>query len=195
MPTTVNIQLVDCGTVNAFYDAENSRVIVCYEFIAYLARTFSSQFSDETQLGTAVVGATLFAFFHELGHALRDKLDLPITGKEEDAVDQLATLILMHGGDEGVGAALSGAYWFLLSQGQGIAFWDEHSLDQQRFYNIACMVYGSNAARYSELVTSELLPQRRAARCSAEYAQVQRAWESILRQHLKPGGSLGSPRD
>lgn len=196
IPAAIDIQMVDCGTVNAFYDPDSSRIIVCYEFVAYLARTFATQFSDDDELGTAVVGATLFAFFHELGHALRDKLDLPLTGREEDAVDQLATLILMRGGEDGVGAALSGAYWFALqgsaTQTDQIAFWDEHSLDQQRFYNIACLVYGSDTERYAALVNNQLLPSRRAARCPLEHAQARKAWEAILAPHFLAGGSLAA---
>ncbi|MBI5001896.1 hypothetical protein HZC31_00760, partial [Candidatus Woesearchaeota archaeon] len=47
------------------------------------------------------------------GHALVDVLELPITGKEEDAVDQLSTLLLIYGGWDQ--AALRGAVWFYLS--------------------------------------------------------------------------------
>ena len=36
-------------------------------------------------------GVTVSTFFHELGHALIDAWDLPITGREEDAADQLPT--------------------------------------------------------------------------------------------------------
>ena len=72
-------------------------------------------------------------FFHELGHALSNVLDLPITGKEEDAVDQLSTFLLAEGDDDNEASALNGAYWFLLeAQQRGPIvkrlFADEHSL-------------------------------------------------------------------
>lgn len=48
-----------------------------------------------------VTGAVFFAFLYELGHALVDQLELPVTGKEEDAVDQLAAVILDEGAQQG----------------------------------------------------------------------------------------------
>lgn len=53
-------------------------------------------------------------FYHEVGHALVDVLELPITGKEEDAVDQLSTYVLVEDADGGEVAALDGAVAFLL---------------------------------------------------------------------------------
>ena len=41
--------------------------------------------------------------------ALTHVLDLPITGKEEDAADQLSTYLLADGSDEGEQAVLEGA--------------------------------------------------------------------------------------
>ena len=38
--------------------------------------------------------AFAFVFLHEAGHALIDQLELPVTGLEEDAADQFATMIL-----------------------------------------------------------------------------------------------------
>lgn len=196
LPGVVDIHLVDCGAVNAFYDQNNSRIILCYEFVSYLAKMFRAEIKDETELGKAVIGATLFAFFHELGHALRHQLDLPLTGKEEDAVDQLATLILMEGGDEGVEAALAGAYWFGLQAGSAeteqLPFWDEHSLDQQRFYNIACLVYGSDKTKYARLVNNKQLPASRAKRCPQEYRQISGAWEKLLAPHMVSRGAVAT---
>lgn len=37
---------------------------------------------------SSATGALLWIFLHETGHALADLLDLPLTGREEDAVDQ-----------------------------------------------------------------------------------------------------------
>jgi Putative metallopeptidase len=105
----------------------------------------------EEELIKASDDTTLFVFYHEMGHALVDVLRLPITGKEEDAVDQLSTLILAESDDQGEGedAALNGAIWFFLTGSENeiteSAFADEHSLGQQRFYNIACWVYGKKS--------------------------------------------------
>ena len=50
---------------------------------------------------------------HELGHALIHVLDLPTTGREEDAVDQLSTYILAYGSEGGESPTLDPALAFL----------------------------------------------------------------------------------
>lgn len=186
LPRTIDIQLVDCGAINAFYDPNNNRIMVCYELLAYFVGVFKPSAQSDAQLGQAVMGATIFSFYHEAGHALIHQLDLPTVGREEDAVDQLATLILMAAGDDGIGMALSGAYWFQLQQkaGHETPFWDEHSFEGQRFYNILCLIYGSDAAKYGGFVSSGNLPAARAQRCGEEYAKTQRSWEKLLQPHL-----------
>ena len=57
-------------------------------------------------------GAMVVFFFHELGHCLIDVWDLPTTGREEDAVDQLAMFVLLDGTPEGEGMVLSAATFF-----------------------------------------------------------------------------------
>ncbi len=187
LPSNVEIQTVDCGTVNAFYDPNNKRIIVCYELLDYFLGMFKPTAKNDDELGNAVMGAVMFAFFHEAGHGLIHVLDLPAVGREEDSVDQLATLTLIAGGDPGVAMALSGAYWFQLQAqqtGNKTPFWDEHAFDSQRFYNILCLIYGSAPEKYGEFVTSGNLPADRAKRCPEEYAKINKAWEKLLQPHM-----------
>ena len=191
LPTTVDIQLVDCDTVNAFYDPNNKRIIVCYELVDYFLEVFRGTAKNDDELGTAVIGATVFSFFHESGHALIHLLDLPAVGREEDSADQLATITLIAAGDEGVAMALSGAYWFQLQQksDRKTVFWDEHAFDGQRFYNILCMIYGSNPSKYQNFVANGELPKERAQRCPEEFAKISRSWQQLLKPHLTSSGA------
>ena len=66
-----------------------------------LDELFKDDYPVEAERDEAVAGAFIFVFFHELGHALIDVYELPITGREEDAVDQLSTWILTDGTDDG----------------------------------------------------------------------------------------------
>jgi hypothetical protein len=38
-----------------------------------------------------ILGNVVFVLFHEFGHALVSELELPVLGREEDAVDRFAT--------------------------------------------------------------------------------------------------------
>src|SRR5712692_5376815 len=191
IPQNVTLTFAECGTINAFYDPERKQVSMCFELIEHFYEIFQPDAKSEAELDDAVFGAVAFVFYHELGHALAHILDLPITGKEEDAVDQLSTLILADGSDEGEKSVLDGARWFMLEEEQNdtdidkLPFWDEHSLNQQRFFNIVCWLYGQDEKKYSYLVKNGVLPEERAARCGDEFAQLQKSWGKLLGPYLK----------
>lgn len=192
LPEDVTISFDQCGEINAYYDPDRRRVSICYELMEDLYRVFEDEAETPEQLDDKVVGAITFVFFHELGHALVHVLALPITGREEDAVDQLSTFLVTDGTEDGEASALDAARSFYADAeaegGDDLAFWGEHSLNEQRFYNIICWVYGQNPERYASLVEEGVLPEERAVRCGGEYAQIERSWTTLLRPHLKSAG-------
>ncbi|HKQ53617.1 MAG TPA: DUF4344 domain-containing metallopeptidase [Pyrinomonadaceae bacterium] len=200
IPEDVTIVFKECGEINAQWSPSTRSIEMCYELIEDLAQRFSTVAKDEQQLEDAVGGAITFVFFHELGHALIDLLKLPSTGREEDAVDQLATYVLVDsGGEEGERMAISGAMWWgqkydeLVQSGRTAGeldqLWaDEHSLNAQRMYNIICWVYGHNQQKYAAMVNNPL-PEARAVRCPTEYERLSSAWLTLLKPYLKDGGA------
>jgi hypothetical protein len=191
LPADIYITFSECKTINAFYDPESRKLTMCYELLENYYEIFAKHEKSEEALDDAVIGALIHTFYHELGHALIHIYDLPITGKEEDAVDQLSTFLLTDGTAAGEKAALDGARAFFLeakeqdSDIDELAYWDEHSLDMQRFYNIICMVYGQNEKKFAYLVKKGILPEGRAGRCAAEYQQVEKAWTTLLAPYIK----------
>jgi putative metallopeptidase DUF4344 len=195
IPRDVEVTLRECGEANAYYEADSRRISLCYELVYYYVEMFFTGVETEEEqeeAGEAVAGATLFTLLHELGHALIHLWDLPITGREEDAVDQLATIILLEGGEEGQTAALSGAdaFWGAEEEGESAdeeepSFWDEHSLGEQRWYNIVCWSYGSDPEGLSDLVGDDWLPEARASQCPGEFARMSKAWDTLLTPYVK----------
>lgn len=188
IPVDVTIALTECGVANAFYDPETRQISMCYELLDHFYKVFAPHVESELELQRSVYGATVFVFFHELGHALINVLDLPAVGREEDAADQLSTVILTNGGEEGETAVINGANSFILegqsADMQRLPFWDEHSLGPQRFFNLLCWVYGHDPEKYGYLVNQNL-PQERAVRCPGEYAQIAKSWYRLLAPHMK----------
>jgi len=191
LPVDISLTLRECGVVNAMYEPEKRRVSLCYEYLDFFDRLFAQSGGAAEDAARGIEGAIYYTLYHEVGHSLIDVLDLPVTGREEDVVDQLSTYLLVEkGGEKGEHMALEGArFWYLLAQrsrqlGSGQAYWDEHSTNEQRFFNAICWLYGSNPSKYAGLVNTPL-PGDRAVRCPNEYMRFVKGWRNALAPHMK----------
>ena len=92
---TVPVSFRETGVVNAFWSPEKGAITFDYLMIDSIADAFASEGDKGEALIRHVLNATDFILYHEMGHALVTELGLPITGREEDAVDQFSTYMLM----------------------------------------------------------------------------------------------------
>ncbi len=186
LPTDVQIVFDECGVENAFYNGENQEITMCYELMATYIEIYDADIESEEDYDTEVYYSALYTLFHEIGHAFVDIYDLPITGKEEDAVDEFAAIILLETGEDGLYATLTGIDQFLLDSEQAAIlgetpYWAEHSLSAQRYFTLSCLVFGSDPESYAEWVGDEdYLPPERAETCPAEYEQKRNSWLTLL---------------
>jgi len=148
-----------------------------------------------------VLGNIAFILFHELGHAMITEFELPVLGREEDAVDNFASMLLTPDNDDPkMDASIlvdAMTAWFASAQLtalEDIAWWDEHGPDQQRAYQIACVLYGSKAGAYDELAEEIGLPEERRARCEGEYQAVSSGWGQLLGPHMLDDGEAPKVR-
>jgi Putative metallopeptidase len=189
LPFNIQVVLDDCGTADAYYDSDTREITVCYELIDGYYHLFSRRLRLRSARTEAAKGATVSIFLHELAHALIDGWQLPITGREEDAADQFATLMLLNGIPDGEQMALNGALSFELfadlQKGQNKALWDLHSLDEQRFYDTLCLIYGHSPEKYDYLITNGTLPEERAQFCKEDYERIESAWQTLLTPHVR----------
>ena len=186
IPRDVTLATAHCEEPNASYVPETRRVTLCYELFSGLSVRFEHEVGGEY----LIMGTLVFALMHELGHALIDVLELPVTGREEDAVDQLATILLLNQGATGDSLAFGAVGWFATnaksSQLDDLALADDHGLDRQRVYNIICWIYGRDPDRYPEVIVEGWLPEHRAGRCPDEYLRLRRSWQQLLAPY-RPG--------
>jgi hypothetical protein len=203
LPVDVTISPRECGGADATYEADKHRISICYEFIGGFAELFlraSGKTPDAAQAGAAVAAATLFALFHETGHALIDLYKLPVTAKPEEAADQLATLVLLGSGKEGGTTAVDSASTLLTqernpgirAQLAKVPFWSGHGFDEARLADILCWAYGRDPEAFQELVGDGTLPAARAEGCAAETERMAKVWAEPLAPWLK-GWTLTPP--
>jgi Putative metallopeptidase len=125
-----------------------------------------------------------FTLLHEIGHALIHQFPIPVFGQEEDAADQIAitNMIIRHNADVDLAAInkllMVSSQWLSeweveeeAPEPNAHAFWDSHSLAIQRFYNVNCLLFGSNPNELSFLFDTEMLPAERGFDCEQAYAQ------------------------
>jgi hypothetical protein len=189
LPVDIGMRFAECGENNAYYIPDDREIQICIEMFEGERETFAAYYDTEEEIEDAVNGSFLFTVFHEVGHALIDVLEIPVTGREEDAADSLAAWWLIDG-DDGEESAISGALSFYTDPAEAAGidesdFEDEHSLSQQRYYTLTCLVYGSDTDQYANLLEEEWLTEARAEQCPAEFERLTSTWYTLLDAHLK----------
>lgn len=141
-----------------------------------------------------VVNNAIFILFHEAGHMLVSELNLPVLGREEDAVDALSSVLLLGAEDEDLNTTMQDAAdgWFLLDEAnedgpQEDDFMGTHGLNRQRAYAIVCMMTGANAEFFKEFADSLEFPEERRQECVFEYQRARDSWMSLLAANMKDG--------
>jgi hypothetical protein len=199
LPRPIRFLTAECGEPSAFYVEERAEVVMCYETMRVLLER-GKELEKDQKLGDGYprkyLDANLrFIISHETGHALIRMLDIPATGREEDAVDQLATTLMLRfaGKDESSATVAENlrmaSNWFLARSTGAYnldAFADEHSLGEQRYFNLQCLLYGSDPVRYVGIVAEGNLTEARAQGCPAESRRVSHAWLRLLLPYVAP---------
>lgn len=200
LPLRLRYVTAECGEFGAFYRHEQVEVVLCYETLRTLydrGLEYQAALGLDKAAPLHYVRANVrFILLHETGHALVDLLDLPVTGRQEDAVDQLAAILMLRFSaldetpEQVIGNLRMAADW-LLSRSTGAynldAYADEHALGEQRYFNLQCLIYGTDPEGFAGMVRAGDLTAARAATCPAETRRVSRAWVRLLMPHLAPG--------
>ena len=98
-----------------------------------------------------------FTLLHELAHAVIELNDIPVLGGQEKAADQVALMLLIMTDDVNKKdvnpdllnklLAISGEWmleWQKETKSNQPIYWGTHPLTIQRFYEVTCLIYGSD---------------------------------------------------
>lgn len=191
LPWDMHVRVRDSSDTGPYYDPATHTINLDYAFTAFIhdqVKRIDPEISDY-DLGASVAAIDAFLYVHEFAHLLIDAFDLPITGREEDAADQLASLFMVKFVDGGEEYAFDAAKFFDSlaadpSKLEQADFFDEHSLDQQRAYQIVCWIAGSSDANYAAIKKKDIFTKDRLERCPEEFAQIDHAWGQLLEPHF-----------
>jgi hypothetical protein len=191
LPADVTIA-VKRGTAAPFYDPSDHTITWTYGFVDDMARILRGAHvvKSEYDFGEQLAAIASFITLHEIGHAFVDLYHLPIAGREEDAVDGLATVFLT--GDVPGGARYTfyaARFLRLLQSVQGTPdlaqFQDQHSLSIQRSDDILCAIAGSSDENMRKVASFGVLSRQRLASCPDEYQSKVSAWRTLLAPHMR----------
>jgi hypothetical protein len=188
LPVEIAISFEDCHDSEVYYDEQNHHVVICHEWLDQMERLVARRTTDKRLVHESVESLVVAVFLHESAHALIDILHVPVTGREEDAADQFSTLVLM-GQTDGARKAMQVAHTYKVLSQDSLrdppAYWDEHSLDAQRYYDTLCMIYGRDPKQNAKLMTGDRLPDERAEICEKDYQRIDTAWKTLLKPYAK----------
>ena len=190
LPDDVLIEGAECGMENAFYTPSEKKITMCYEIVQGMVDRGYAKYGDTPRADEFAYNILDGIMLHELGHAFVDIYRLPITGLEEDAVDQFSAFIQSRTYDDydpyhetGVNMMIDVADWWRQDWGEEEgppAYHGVHSLSIERFYNIACYAYGADPEYNSGLVGDDYLRAERADGCRDEYEKMASSWNRLL---------------
>lgn len=147
---------------------------------------------DEATVEEALAYAwsdVIYTMSHEIGHMMVTQFDLPVLAREEDAVDNLAMLMVLEDFAETEDRILDdAAYGWWLSEAWGEEIGDgdlagTHSLDQQRAYAMVCLMVGSDAEAFGPVADDWGLEPDRQEGCARDDEQARASWEAVLAPH------------
>lgn len=155
--------------------------VLAFALLTITARINAQDVDEETAF---VQSNILSIFYHELGHAVIDLMQVPIYGQEEDAADVMAVLFIheLYEEESAQNIVYDSAYGLINDpeQTEEVEYWDLHGPDEQRYYNHVCLFYGANVEEREEFAYDLGLPEERAESCQEEYEQAYDSWSVVF---------------
>jgi hypothetical protein len=197
LPEDLAVRGVNGFGPGPFYNPKDKSITYPYLFSTLVFNTLGQLNPNWSQyrLGQGVGAVNSMVFEHEFAHALIDAYNLPVLGREEDAADDLAVLLLIpaKGGDQFITDAAS--FWAALSERQRVPqlsdYADVHSFDLQRAFSMLCLLAGSSKEHFQEVAAMRVLPDSRLATCRSEFQQKAQSYEDVLDPHVSAPLNLG----
>jgi hypothetical protein len=194
LPKVQVVRVAQCGTDKVRYQS-GGPVTICFELVQKIINIATENAADQHEWERITYGTFVEAALHNLAYAVVDQLDVPVWGREDDAADRMAALIMMQFGDEVASMTIKGTAKFFEYSNQtwtGADFASVLSPEAQRFYNYLCIAFGGDPITFGYLVSKtlplgpSLLPIDRARGCSREYEQVRHAFDQRIMPYVEP---------
>jgi hypothetical protein len=195
LPRDLTVRLAECGADTRAY-SPGGPVTLCYEMVEKIVNITMQNTQDANEQTLVIDGTFVQAVLYEVAYAVFDLLQVPIWGREHDAADRLAALIMIQFGDQvALTTTVGTAKFFEYSKRAwtGADFAEAGSPEAQRFYNLLCIAYGGDPITFAFLAPRPqpgrrlpVLSEHRAGQCGREYEQVRHAFDLRIMPYVDP---------
>jgi hypothetical protein len=188
LPKPIKVRTAECGPNTEPY-APGGPVTICYEVLDQVAKLVKQHSRDSNYQQILLNGAFVQTALHNISLGVFDVLGVPIWGREFDAADRLAALIMTQFGEDVMAATVESTTQIFQWSDRtwtGRDFASTNSPDAQRFYNYLCIAYAASPYDYDYLVRGGTLPKDRAERCDGEYQQIKKAFNLRIMPFVDP---------
>lgn len=197
------VKFDECGAPYLRQRAKGT-VAVCYEFVEQIDRLAPTAPIQLTQTmgrspirpDAARVGPVVQALIHEVAVGTFGLLDIPVWGRQDDAADRVAALVMMRFSNYDLAwNTIVGTAWFLA--GSALAppdLADVRGVTAQRYYTTLCIAYGGDRKTFRSFVAAERpwdqtpaagdLPLARARGCVEEFTTLRDGFNAAVGPHL-----------
>jgi hypothetical protein len=188
LPKPLKVRTAECGPTPQPYNS-GGPVTICYEVLDQVAKLVKQHSRDPAYQQLLIYGAFVEAVLHEVALGIFDVLDVPIWGREYDAADRVAALIMTQFGEDVMATTVESTtqiFQWSNKSWTGRDFASTESPEAQRFYNYLCIAYAASPYDYDYLVRGGTLPKERAERCDGEYQQIKKAFNLRIMPYVDP---------
>jgi hypothetical protein len=188
LPHPITVRTAECGPNPEPY-VSGGPITICYEVIDQVAKLVKQHSRDPAYQQVLINGAFVQTALHNISLGIFDVLGVPIWGREFDAADRLAALIMTQFGEDVMAATVESTtqiFQWSDKTWTGRDFASTASPDAQRFYNYLCIAYAASPYDYDYLVRGGTLPKERAERCDGEYQQIKKAFDLRIMPFVDP---------
>ena len=193
LPQKLVVKTDECNALQLAYKS-GQPVTICYELIR--AIEVNAPGANAVRVGSYVMtkesivaGGIISVLLNQVAYAVFDMFKIPVWGRQEDAADYVAALVMLEFPKDAelIKASLVGTSWYLAQLGfAGLGDFRDvvRSSEAQRFYNYACMAYGAYPGGFAFLVENGNLPKDRANDCSTDYNKLRHAFRQTVMPHV-----------
>ena len=97
-PVGIPIRVKRCGASDAYYDAGENEILLCWELYEDVTRAYASLDLDIENAEDFARGFLIFVLYHEIAHAIADFRETPNIGNSESNADGIATVLAVEQG-------------------------------------------------------------------------------------------------